>query len=588
MANFYSNVFARNLLTSCFLALPIVASAHDPGGPTNPDSLANFGHCTTLIQVDTNCVTHEVTLSAYIYWTWTFVHQPVVATWSNGLNAHKITVVPPGTWSWDPGITTCEVWHQYNQVTFDKPFFDGPVEITGPTAICPVDDLLELNTNLNYYSFFEELLWSPPNPAGDFEPFPITQPGTYGLTVTDAMGCTSSDQISVIEVPLFIPAVAGPARMCPEGDTATLSIVNPGAYQSFEWDNGDTLSPITVFDPGVYQVTATDSHGCTGVGSIGVLSGEVGAFNISVSSPTLCPGLLDTLRVLGGFINYSWSNNVMGITNIVNQAGTYTVTVTNVYGCTGTSSATVAPLLPPVIQIASTPLCVGDTAVLTTTGGSFPQYHWSSGETTQSINALLPGTYSVTVSGAGICVTSTNMALGFAPAPTTIIDPPAILNCLVNQTTLNGSNSSSGPNFPLIWTTPNGHFVSGDSTLNPTVDQPGTYILSIVNATTGCFTNDTIVVPQDIAPPPADAGPAAMLTCTVQNFGIGPVPTPADPDLLPSWSTLDGNILSGDFSWMPNVDQPGTYTVTITYALNGCTSTASVVIGEDIAPPTVQ
>ena len=563
-------------------------AANKPGGPADPDSLANLGHCSTVIVADTNCATQEITLSAYVNWTWTLVNQPLVATWSNGLSAHKITVVPPGTWSWDPSGTTCEPWHQYSSVTFDKPFFEGPVEITGPTAICPVDDLLELNTNLNNFSYFESLVWSPSNPAGDFEPFPITQPGTYGLTVTDPFGCSSSDQITIVEVPLFVPIVTGPTTICPEGDTATISMVNPALYQAFEWDNGDTISPITVFNPGIYQVTVTESHGCTGVGSISIQSGEVGGFDISVSSPMLCPGLVDTLRVLGGFTNYSWSNNVLGITNIVNQAGTYTVTVTNVYGCTGTSSVTVLPLLPPVIQIASTPLCIGDTAVLSTIGGNFPQYHWSSGATTQSINALFPGTYSVTVSGAGVCVTSTNMVLGFAPAPTTLIDPPAILNCLVHQTTLNGINSSSGPNFPFNWTTSDGHFVSGDSTLNPTIDQPGIYILSIVNTATGCFTHDTVVVTQDIVSPPANAGPSVSLTCAIQNLDIGPVPAPMDPDLLPAWSTLDGNILSGNFGWMPHVNQAGTYLVVVTNALNGCTSTASVVIVQDIAPPTVQ
>ncbi len=591
MANFYSKCFSFFLFSVCLWLLPDSIQAMNPGGPddpTNPDSLTGMGHCSTIIEADTNCATQEISLSAYIYWTWTGVHQPVVANWSNGLTANKITVIPPGTWSWDPSNTTCEVWHQYNEVTYNEAFFAGPVELSAPAAICPTDDQVEIMTNMNNYSNFTTLTWSPPNPAGDFEPYPVVQGGTYSLSVTDIFGCSSSDQITIAAVPTFIPAVTGPTRMCPDGDTATLAILNPQTYASFEWDNGDTLTPITVLDPGVYQVTATDNYGCTGVGSISVQSGEVGLFDITASSPSLCPGLVDTLRVVGGYSSYSWSNNVMGITNIVNQAGTYTVTVTNVYGCTGTTSTTVTPVFPPAIQVASTPLCLGDSAVLTAAGGNFPQYLWSSGQTTKAITVTTPGTYSVTVSGTGVCVTSTGTLLDFAQAPTALIDPPASLNCVLTQTMLNGMNSSNGPTFPFTWSTPDGHIVSGDSTLNPTIDQPGNYILSIVDSTTGCFTRDTVLVTQDIVPPPADAGPSTTLTCAIQNFAIGPVPAPANPDLLPSWTTPDGNILSGNFSWVPDVNKPGTYTVLVTNALNGCTSTASVVVGQDIALPTAQ
>ncbi len=587
MANFYP----KHIVLLCFFSLPILAFANNKGGPLDPiklDSTAMMGHCSTSIVIDTNCVTHQISLAAYIDWTWTGVHEPIVAIWSNGLKAHKINVTPPGTWNWDPTGFTCEPYHYYNEVTFDYPFFNDSIEITGPTAICPGDADLELTLNINGYSDFSLFEWTPENPTGQNEPYAIDHAGTYSISVVDGMGCSTSDQIAIVQVPLFIPAITGPFKLCPEGDTSALSIVNPGLYASFEWTEGETTTPLTITEPGTYSVTATDSHGCTGVGSYAVQSGGVDPFSISSSRPMLCPGQIDTLRVEGGFSSYNWSNNVMGITNIVNQAGTYTVTVTNLFGCTGTMSTTVTPLLPPIIQVASTPLCLGDTAVLTTTGGTFPQYNWSSGQTTKSIFAATPGTYSVTVSGVGVCTTSTNMMLDFSPAPIANIVSPASLNCLVKQISLDGSNSSSGLNFSLNWSTQSGHFVSGDSTLNPIVDAPGTYILSIFNDSTGCVTKDTVLLNQDIVPPPADAGPTAALTCVLQNFDIGPVPAPTNPDLLPNWSTSDGNILSGNNTWMPTVNQPGTYFVTIINAFNGCTNIDSVLIGQDIIPPTAQ
>lgn len=585
MVRFYTNYFTPKLLIFSLIFLPMVTLANTPGGPVDPDSLAQRGHCSTVIKIDTLCGSGEIQLSAFILWTFTQYMEPIQATWNTGENAHKIRVVPPGTWSWEPGITTCEPNHWYNEVTINSSFFAGPIQITGETVICPFDGPLELTLNINGYSEFSSLVWSPPNPTGQIEPYPVVNGGTYQISVTDAFGCTSSDDITVVKVAPFTVGITGTNRICPEGDTAILSVLDPALYSSYEWSNGDMFSPIMVTEPGPYQVVATDVYGCTGIGNFSVQSGGVDPFDITMSSPSLCPGAVDTLRVLGGYSNYSWSNNVMGITNIVNQAGAYTVTVTNIYGCTGTSSTTVSPLLPPNIQISSTPLCLGDTAMLTIPGANFPQYDWSSGQSSDTIFTTVPGTYSVTVSGAGICTTSTNTILDFAVPPVSLIVPPATLNCLETQITLDGTGSSMGPDFPLIWMTPDGNFVSGSDTLNPIVDQPGTYILSISSAINGCTTNDTVLVLQNIMAPPANAGLPDTLNCTFQNFAIGPIPTPIDTSLVPLWSTPDGNILSGSDTWAPDVDQPGNYFITVTDSINGCSSIDSVLIVQDIANP---
>ncbi|MEZ4926490.1 MAG: gliding motility-associated C-terminal domain-containing protein [Saprospiraceae bacterium] len=587
MGDFYNaNALFRKFCWILFF-IPSLASGMEIGDPTDPDSLLQRGHCSTVIEVDTNCATGELQLSAYILWTFSQLLQPVAPTWNTGEVAHKINVVPPGTWSWDPGITTCEIWHQFSEVTYDGSFFPGPIEITGPTTICPEDFDVELTLNINGYSEFESLVWSPPNPTGFVEPYPITNGGTYSISVIDAFGCTSSDQITIVKVAPYTVDITGTSIICPEGDTATLNVVNPGQYSGYEWSSGETTSPINVTSPGSYQVTATDVYGCTGVGTFGVQSAGVDPFDISVSSPTLCPGDVDTLRVLGGFINYSWSNNVMGITNIVNQAGTYTVTVTNPQGCTETSSATVTDLQPPDIQIIANPFCVGDATFLHVEGGNFPAYDWSSGQQSDTIFVSTPGTYSVTVSGTGICATSTNVQLDFAESPTTEISPPETINCYFPEIELDASNSSSGAGFSINWSTPDGNIISGQDSLFPIVDLPGTYILNIVNDSTGCVSKDTVLVPQNISPPQANAGPEDTLTCSFQHLNIGPFPTPIDSNLMPHWVTPDGHILSGDSTWSPDIDQPGWYLLSVQNINNGCISTDSVQISQDVWPPVV-
>lgn len=585
MTKLYTDCSLRKFLILCLLALPVIGFSRVIGGPdnnTNPDSvwLSPLGHLECNIHTDTNCVTKMIQLEAWIDYTFTGISQPVTVPWSNGVTAHKIIVTPPGTWSWDVTGIGCEPVHQNNFITIDNGFFSGPIDILGPLAICPFEQV-ELTVNTLGYTAFSDFTWSPA--FDEFSPYPINLPGTYKLTVTDAFGCPFTDQITIPLVPPFVPQITGTNIICPENDTTILQVTN--GYFNYSWNNGEVGNPLTVTEPGIYEVTATDQYGCTGVGFFGVQSGGVDGVPITVTSTALCPGQLDTLRVQGGFSQYNWSNNVNGITNIVNQAGTYTVTVTNIHGCTGTASTTITPILPPVISITTTPLCPGGTATLTTIGGPFPTYHWNNNQNTSSITVNATGTYSVTVSGTGVCATSTNVVIALAAVPTTNIAPPNLLTCATTQITLDASTSSAGANFPLNWTTQGGNFVSGNNTLTPVVDKPGTYILSITNLTTGCITNDTVVVNQNTLPPGANAGPPATLTCTNQSLVIGPIPAPVDPNLSAVWTTSNGTIVSGDSTWAPTISQLGTYNLVVTNAANSCTSSASVVINQDITNP---
>jgi CHU_C Type IX secretion signal domain len=557
-----------------------------PDDPTDPDSLlalGPLGHLSCIIIVDTNCATQTLTLEAWIVYSFSGQAVPVTVDWTTGVTAHKIIVPVPGGWGWDTTPFTCE--HNHNSNTFEtfSGYFPGGIDILGSTAICPFEDL-ELTVNTQGYNEFSSFQWNPDN--SDLTPITVNQPGVYSLTVTDAYGCTHTDQVTVTQVQPFVPQITGQNQICPTGDTTVLTVQGP--YFNYEWSSGDTGSPIIVTEPGNYEVTATDVNGCTGVGFFGVLSNGVGAFPVSMTSATLCPGQLDTLSVVGGFSQYHWSNGASGINNIVNQAGAYTVTVTNFSGCTGTGTASVTGIVPPNIQISNTPLCPGGSAMLTALVDTLPHYHWSTNQDTSAITIFSPGTYSVTVSGSGICATSTNIVVDLAAVPTTIIAPPELLTCSATQFPLDGSASSSGSGFPFTWSTQGGNFVSGDTTLTPIINQPGTYILSIVNDTTGCITQDTVLVSQNIIPPGADPGPPATLTCANQSFIIGPIPPPSDTLLLPVWTTINGNILSGDSTWSPGIGQPGAYTLTVTNAANGCTSAASVTIGQDITLPAAQ
>jgi hypothetical protein len=85
-----------------------------------------------------------------------------------------------------------------------------------------------------------------------------------------------------------------------------------------------------------------------------------------------------------------------------------------------------------------------------------------------------------------------------------------------------------------------------------------------------------VVIVQDIIGPQFSLVSDLELPC-----GGGTLTLPAaggGPSFTFSWSTLNGNILSGGNTLNPIVNEPGTYTLTVLNIINGCSSTASVVV----------
>ena len=301
------------------------------GGPDNPEAIdSKLGHCNPIVLPVINCVTHTIELSAFVNWAFTGVLEPFVANWNTGQVAHKITVVPPGAWSWDPSVTTCEQSHWANEYNQPGTFFLGNIDITSTGAICSGGSVL-LNVDVDNYPF-TTYLWSPENPTGALSPFEAFEPGVYSLELRDELNCPFMEQINLPLSPPLNPSASGPPFMCPEGDTANIQVNQ--VWTSYAWSTGDTSKIIQILEPGGYNVTVTNQFGCTGETTVGIQSGAVNAVPISMTAQKICVGDRDTLRVVGGFVSYLWSNGVSNITNIVTQPGTYAVTVTNAYGCT--------------------------------------------------------------------------------------------------------------------------------------------------------------------------------------------------------------------------------------------------------------
>ncbi|MEZ4983888.1 MAG: hypothetical protein R2795_02425 [Saprospiraceae bacterium] len=95
-------------------------------------------------------------------------------------------------------------------------------------------------------------------------------------------------------------------------------------------------------------------------------------------------------------------------------------------------------------------------------------------------------------------------------------------------------------------------------------------------ASTGAATNLHLVCP---GLPPfvvADAGPTQVIHCEGSPITLDGSSSDTGSEFSYQWSTLDGNIVAGDDTLMPEVDAPGTYTLTVYNSVTMCESSASV------------
>ncbi len=142
--------------------------------------------------------------------------------------------------------------------------------------------------------------------------------------------------------------------------------------------------------------------GCTGTQS-------ATTFDVVPPAPVItgdlqfCPGDVGVLDA--GFFNnttYLWSTGATTQTISTTTPGTFSVTATDQYTCTGSNTAVVSLYTPPTPVILGGVLCAGNTATLEL-GVQYSAYSWSTGETSNSITVNMAQTYSVTVTDANGC-----------------------------------------------------------------------------------------------------------------------------------------------------------------------------------------
>lgn len=170
--------------------------------------------------------------------------------------------------------------------------------------------------------------------------------GNYNVTVTDIYNCRNSASIPVDIDPVPTAAISGDLSIC-EGSATTLTAAGGVNYK---WSTGASGATIVVSPAATtfYTVTVTNNFGCASTASATV---AVSPNNLSLS--VFADGNTVLASASGGTPPYTYSiswpgqqPNTNGIFSNV-PGGTYTVSVTDAFGCSTMKTVIVTGIVEP-------------------------------------------------------------------------------------------------------------------------------------------------------------------------------------------------------------------------------------------------
>ncbi|MBT6766996.1 MAG: cadherin-like domain-containing protein, partial [Prolixibacteraceae bacterium] len=258
--------------------------------------------------------------------------------------------------------------------------------------------------------------------------------GTYSITLVNAAGADSIATLNLYLSPeIIINRIRGLVS-CQGGDDGFIDITVSGGIgpYTYFWNNGKTTEDVTGLSAGRYAVSVTDNIGCNSSLTINLSEKDPMVLN-SISKHVDCNGNASgsiELIVSGGTYPYSyaWSNGETTKDNSDLTAGIYNVIVTDVNGCE--NSLSVEIIQPEELNLSETHVDVGFSKYaigsidLTVSGGTKPFiYEWSNGKTTQDIDSLFGGVYTVLVTDSNNCVATLEIIID-AKIPETLINCP--------------------------------------------------------------------------------------------------------------------------------------------------------------------
>lgn len=413
-------------------------------------------------------------------------------------------------------------------------------------------------------------------------------------------GCITYDTVTVS------PDFVAPQNISATGDTfdcikfpvkVDANSSTTGITYAWTGPNGfsSTLKNPDAPYKGDYSVIFTGPNGCKDTAMATVASDTMKPIVTTINDTIECFTFTATLAANSSAANtsYSWSGPGATGSNptlVVNQAGTYSVTVTdNSNGCKSVATAkSLDASAKPVALAQIPPPLTCDSLTITLIGGStlvIPSitYQWTgpAGFTANTKNAIVnqPGTYNLLVTNTdNNCSDNISVDVSqdiLAPNITATNDTT---DCVSGQATLCGNSTTLN----AVYQWYNSTNVKLCNTACCDVSGAGDYTLIVTNPVNGCTSSFDVKAVKDDNTPDLTLNKSDDLDCIVLSVDLDAFSSVAGVTYKWSGPGAPGGSVT-NFS----TTAPGLFSVTVTNPLNKCTNSATINVLQDIQKPVI-
>ena len=416
--------------------------------------------------------------------------------------------------------------------------------------------------------------------------------GSVSVTITDNTipPCVKTFDITIAPVNPISLSVTATIESCAPGVDGSATVVplgGTGPYSYVYSGNGTPGVAPNIYEgltSGPYLVSVTDASGCSTSSNFSVTNASTFPFSASITKidPTCATGANGELsvQVNGGSnpFTYSWvggNGNAAAAdpTNLI--AGTYTVTVSDFYGCEVTASETLIDKAPITASFAlvkdDCPPANSGSATATAADGVAPySYSWPtatipssavSGVSGEIFSNLPAGTFNVTITDANLCSNIIPFTIEKS-APFTLTTAKNDISCngLSDGSITLTVTGVSTPNTETYQWTPNVG-IPNINNQNQTNLAAGAYLVTVTDPANSCEETETFIIVE-----PDTIAATAVITNASCAGGIsnGAITLTVTDGTAPYSYNWGGSIISKDRSGLA----VGDYTVSITDSRN--------------------
>ncbi len=535
-------------------------------------------------------------------------HGNVNFSWSNGSNNQNLSNVGQGVYT----VTATDA----NGV-----FIEMEGAVSGPNSALFVQEeelelaqpcfgdaegVIELSATGGTPGY--EAVWSDGETGFVRENLPV---GNYSVEITDANGCSDVASYDITEPPLLTLGLTRINENCDQSDGVIIATAG-GGTQPLQYDIGfgpSNNNSFTDLPAGNYSLSVTDANGCQEVDAIELENEPAPIANAPAEMEIQCSGNELIIDASGSEVqsgtDIEWSttdgNIVSGgnsLTPTVDQAGTYTLILSNSSVCNDMAEVLVdVGGDQPIADAGETgELDCAQTTVTIGSGNSSSgpniEYEWlnEDGEvvgTTQFVDVDNVGLYTLIVSDSETgCASEANVEVIEVSSDLEIETAASgPISCAVVEVEISGMGSTSGQNISYQWLDADGNEISSDLTTN--VNTSGEYTLIILDSETGCSTQETVVVDENIDTPTAEVEGETVIGCDQEPVSLSVNSSATQRTVV--WYRIDNGDLieigSGDDI---SISDAGEYQVEVTNTENGCATDESFLVDLDENVPSIE